>query len=166
MPALLRRSALVATLVPLSIASIAGEELRNWFGDPFFQITTAIVGCPEPAGPRVTEGDRQLQSHRRAEKGTTCWLAKECERPNDYAYDGEIAAEILAAVSGRSLLQNTTLWVTVQGRVVYVEGCVESESQVTAIEAFVRSLPNVQQAIAIVTANLGEKPPYKRFVER
>jgi hypothetical protein len=63
-------------------------------------------------------------------------------------------------------LQNTTLWVTVQGRVVYVEDCIENESQATAIEAFVRVLPNVQQAIAIVTANLGEKPPYKLFVAR
>ena len=158
--------AVIAALVPLSIPSIAGEELRNWFDDPFFQITAAIASCPEPTGPRVTEADRQLQSHRRAEKGTTCWLAKECERPNAYAYDREIATEIQAAVSDKSPFPNTALWVTVQGRVVYIEGCVENESQATAVEAFVRALPNVQQAIAIVTANLSGKPPYKLFVAR
>jgi len=31
-----------------------------------------------------------VQAHRRAEKGTTCWLAHECERPNAYAYDPDI----------------------------------------------------------------------------
>ena len=71
----------VAMLVMGNVSSHA-EDIRNWFGDPFFQITSAIEHCPEPAGPRVTRAERQAQSHRRAEKGTTCWLAEEedCQR--------------------------------------------------------------------------------------
>lgn len=136
-------------------------ELRNWFDDPFFQISSGVPHCPEPAGPRVTEAERQVQSHRRAEKGTTCWLAKECERPNAYAYDLDIAAGIRAAVRRRSPFPNTALWVTVQGRVVYVEGCVAQEAQAKEIESFVREVPHVQQVIAIVTTEPNARPPHR-----
>jgi osmotically-inducible protein OsmY len=60
-------------------------------------------------------------------------------------------------------LSSTSLWVTVQGRVVYVEGCVARQTQAKDIEAFVRGIPHVQQAIAIVTASPNAKPPYKVF---
>lgn len=166
MPPWPHRAAVLAALVPLSLPGIGGEELRNWFDDPFFQITGAIPGCPEPAGPRITEGDRLVQSHRRAEKGTTCWLAKECERPNAYTYDRDIGAESRVAVQSTKLFQNSSLWVTVQGRVVYVEGCVENETQAAEIEAFVRGLPHVQQTIAIVSGNPVGRQPYKVFSSR
>jgi hypothetical protein len=157
------RPAPSAAVLALVSFAAQGEELRNWFDDPFFQITSSIPQCPEPAGPRVTAAERQAQSHRRAEKGTTCWLAKEedCEKSNAYSYDREIASEIQVAVRATSSFANTSLWVTVQGRVVYVEGCVPEESQATQIEAFVRRLPHVQQAIAIVTSVPGAKAPYK-----
>ena len=162
------RPGLFAALMALSSLGAYGSELRNWFDDPFFQVTSAIPRCPEPAGPRVTEAERQAQSHRRAEKGTTCWLAKEegCEKSNAYSYDREIAAEIQAALKAKPKFLNTSLWVTLQGRVVYVEGCVPAESQAQEIEAFVRNLPHVQQAIAIVTAKPLSKPPYKLFGSR
>jgi hypothetical protein len=166
MPRSLYCLALVAGLQPLSTLSSDAGEMRNWFDDPFFQISGAIPNCPEPAGPRVTEAERQVQSHRRAEKGTTCWLAKECERPNAYAYDQDIAASILAAVRKRSPFASTSLWVTVQGRVVYVEGCVAQDAQVSEIEAFIRESPHVQQAIAIVTTDPTAKPPYRPFILR
>jgi hypothetical protein len=49
----------------------------------------------------------------------------------------------------------------VQGRVVYVEGCVRDASAEHQIEALMRSLPHVQQAIAIVRTNEKDRPPYK-----
>jgi len=156
--------ALVAGLVQLVGLSAHAEELRNWFEDPFFQISSAVPDCPEPAGPRVTEAERQVQSHRRAEKGTTCWIAKECDRPNAYAYDRDIAQGIQSAVRSRSPFPNTSLWVTVQGRVVYIEGCVAQESQAADIEAFIRAVEHVQQAIAIVASQPGAKPPYRPFI--
>jgi len=139
----------------------AGEELQNWFNDPFFQVSAFVSDCPMPAGPFVTESDRRVQAHRRAEKGTTCWLAKECERPNAYAYDQEIASAFQAAVLERKPFPNTTLWVTVQGRVVYIEGCAAQESVVAELEAFARALPHVQQAIAIVRIDPSAPAPYK-----
>ena len=157
------RPALLAVALALPALGARAEELRNWFKDPFFRLTSAIPRCPEPVGPRVTEAERQAQSHRRAEKGTTCWLAKEegCERSNAYSYDRDIASEIQVALGGKAEFSNTTLWVTVQCRVVYVEGCVPAESMGQEIEALVRSLPHVQQAIALVTASPESKPPYK-----
>ncbi len=138
-----------------------GEELQNWFNDPFFQISAAIPDCPLPAGPFTTESDRRIQAHRRAEKGTTCWLAKECDRPNAYVYDPDIASALQAAVRERHPFPNTTLWVTVQGRVLYIEGCAAQESVATEAEAFARSIPNVQQAIAIIRTDASARPPYR-----
>jgi hypothetical protein len=139
----------------------AGDELQNWFNDPFFQISAGIPDCPMPAGPFTDERDRQVQAHHRAEKGTTCWLAKECDRPNAYAYDQDIATAFQAAVRERHPFANTSLWVTVQGRVIYVEGCAERESQAAEIEAFARALPHVQQAIAIVRTDSSVRPRYR-----
>ena len=149
-----------ATVVATTHA-LAGEEVQNWFNDPFFQVSASIADCPLPAGPFVSESDRRVQAHRRAEKGTTCWLAKECERPNAYAYDQEIASAFQAAVHDQKLFADTTLWVTVQGRVVYIEGCATRESVVGELEAFTRELPHVQQALAIVRTNPTARPPYR-----
>jgi hypothetical protein len=159
------RPPLIAAALAVFAVGALGQELRNWFNDPFFRVSGAVQGCPEPAGPRVTEAERRAQSHRRAEKGTTCWLAKEedCERSNAFFYDRDIASAIQAAIQDAPLLSSTSLWVTVQGRVVYVEGCVARQTQAKDIEAFVRGIPHVQQAIAIVTASPNAKPPYKVF---
>jgi len=159
------RASLIAAVLALSMFSASAEELRNWFGDPFFQVTSGVPGCPEPAGPRVTAVERQAQSHRRVEKGTTCWLAKEedCQRSSAFAYDSDIATEIQAALRATAQFSDTSLWITVQGRVVYVEGCVAQESQGAGVEQLARRLPHVQHAIAIVMVNGETKPPYKLF---
>jgi hypothetical protein len=137
------------------------DALQNWFNDPFFPITAALPGCPLPAGPFTDEADRRVQAHRRLEKGTTCWLAKECDRPNAYAYDADIASAIRAAFSERNPFPDTTLWVTVQGRVVYIEGCARDGAEAGRIETFVRALPHVQQATAILRTDAAARPPYK-----
>jgi hypothetical protein len=143
-------------------AAHAADDLRNWFDDPFFQVTSALADCPLPAGPFVDERGRREQAHRRAEKGTTCWLAGECDRPKAYAYDQDIAAAIRQAFTGNTVFASTTaLWITVQGRVVYVEGCVSDPSAEQHIETMMRSLPHVQQAIAIVRTDPNAKPPYR-----
>lgn len=161
----MRHRTLLAALLAIAGTSTRADELRNWFDDPFFQVTSAMSGCPEPAGPRVTASERQAQSHRRAEKGTTCWLAQEadCQRASAFSYDRDIAAEVRAALRAEPSLAGTSLWVTVQGRVVYVEGCVVLDAQANTIEALVRRQPHVQQAIAIVTAEPRATVPYRRL---
>ena len=137
----------------------AGEPLQNWFDDPFFQISRAIPHCPLPAGPFTGNADRRVQAHHRTEKGTTCWLAGECEKPNAFMYDHEIAEALRGALRGR--FADTTLWVTVQGRVVYFEGCTKRASVVAELEAVAREVPHVQRAIAIVRASARERAPYR-----
>ena len=153
------------TLLALTVTACpaqTGDELQNWFNDPFFQISSALPDCPLPAGPFVDEHNRRAQTHRRAEKGTTCWLARECDRPNAYAYDRDIASAFHGALRERNpFADTTTLWVTVQGRVVYIEGCVARESMAAELEAFARALPYVQQAIAIVGAPASPRSPYR-----
>lgn len=139
----------------------AADDLQNWFNDPFFQVTSGVRDCPVPAGPFVSESDRRVQAHRRAEKGTTCWLARECDRPNAYAYDEDIAASLKTALRNDKRFAATSLWVTVQGRIVYIEGCVVRASQEAELEAFARSLPHVQQALAIVRSDASARPPYR-----
>jgi len=158
----MRISAVLATILAALLvpAAEAADELQNWFDDPFFQVTRADPECPKPAGPYVDESGRRQQAHRRAEKGTTCWLAGECDRPKAYAYDQDIAVAIRRAFAETSAFDSTTLWVTVQGRVVYVEGCAQDESTTLQVEALVRSLPFVQQAIGIIRTNPKLAAPY------
>jgi hypothetical protein len=141
-------------------AQPAPDGRQNWFDDPFFQISSALPDCPTPLGPFITEAERRAQAHHRAEKGTTCWLAGQCDRPNFYAYDAEIAAALRAALAQRGPLPGSTLWVTVQGRVVYIEGCAADGAGVAELEALAKNLPHVQQTIAAVRTAASQQPPY------
>lgn len=154
--------ALLVAIAALGSTCRAGAdgELRNWFDDPFFQISADVADCPVPAGPFVDESERRVQAHHRAERGTTCWLARECEQPNAYAYDRDIASAFRDAARERNPFAATTLWVTVQGRVVYIEGCATADAQIAPIEDYARAIPYVQQAIAIVRVGAAP-PPYK-----
>ena len=159
-----RRSgfALVALAMSAAAQAQAAPERRNFFGDPFFQVSHDIAQCPMPAGPFITEEERRVQAHHRAERGTTCWLAGTCDRPNDYAYDATIAERVKAAVATSPLLARTTLWVTVQGRIVFIEGCAAEESVGLPLESLVRALPDVRQAVSNVYVGAPlAKPTYK-----
>ena len=158
---MLRPLLLVALAWPVPGLGQPAPERRNWFDDPFFQISNALPDCPVPAGPLITEEERRVQAHHRAERGTTCWLAGQCDRPNFYAYDADIAESIKAALKASNRFARSTLWVTVQGRVVYIEGCVPDPGMAPALEAFAKAIPNVQQAIALVHAGGASRPPYR-----
>lgn len=156
----LARLALIAAL--LAGSAQAAEPLENWFDDPFFQVSSAIKACPTPLGPLMTDAERRVQAHSRAERGTTCWLAKQCERPNDFAYSADIADGLRAMVAANAKrFQHSTLWFTVQGRVVFIEGCVRNDQDGPAIEALAMQVPHVKQAIAQVRVGRSTKVPYK-----
>ena len=139
----------------------AAPERQNWFGDPFFQISSALPDCPTPAGPFITEAEKRVQTHHRAERGTSCWQAGQCTRPNSYAYDQDIAQAFRAALQRENEFADTTLWVTVQGRVVYIEGCARDDRIALALEVFARAIPDVQQAMALLYSPESPRPPYK-----
>ena len=151
----------LAAPVALAAPPADEDERRNWFDDPFFQISADVPDCPLPMGPYMTEAERRVQTHHRAEKGTTCWLAGQCERPSFYAYDQDIAAALRLALHRHPPAQPSTLWVTVQGRVVYIEGCATDDTVAAALEATARSVEHVQQAIAVVRTDPSARPPYR-----
>ena len=154
--------AVCAALWAPAVWAQSPTERRNWFDDPFFQVTTRVPGCPVPAGPFLTEAEERVQSHGRAERGTTCWLAGKCEQPNSYAYDKDIAQAVQQAFHTRKPAPQSSLWVTVQRRVVFVEGCVNEAGAGPKIEAMIRAVPDVERAIAIVYVKRpGRRPNYK-----
>lgn len=157
--------ALLLALLALDPAGAQPAEYRNWYHDPFFQISSAIDGCPLPAGPYQTESEQRQQAHHRAEEGTSCWLAGKCARPNSYAYDQDIAASVRANFANRSVLASSTLWITVRGRKVFIAGCVRDPSVAPELEAIVRLTPEVERAIALVYTGTSAKPPYKVLPE-
>lgn len=125
-------------------------------------MSDAIAGCPTPVGPFSTEQQRLVDAHHRAERGTSCWLAGKCDRPNSFAYDQDIANAFKAKLQDHNpFSETTTLWVTVQGRVVYIEGCVQERGLVTALEAYARALPYVEIAVGRVRSDPTLAPPYE-----
>lgn len=124
------RGATCLILSSLGVSSFAQslEVPRNWFNDPFVQLASAIRACPEPLGPRVTKAERRLQAHHRAERGTTCFLAGRCEKPNAYLYDQGIAEALAARIRASVWPATSSLWITVQGRVAFIEGCAAQPS--------------------------------------
>ncbi|WP_374429121.1 BON domain-containing protein [Ideonella dechloratans] len=131
----------------------------NWFGDPFVQVSAAVANCPEPLGPRITPAERLAQSHHRAERGTTCFLQGQCSEPNAYRYDADIARAVVQALRQSPRVAQGTLWVTVQGRDVFIEGCAPA-AQATATEAegLARQVPQVLAAVAAVFDGRGPAP--------
>ncbi len=146
-------------------AQSAGK-VQNWFHDPFFQISSAVPDCPTPAGPYVTEAERTAEAHHRAERGTTCWLVGKCDRPSSYDYDQDIAGAFKKALTTNTSFKNSTLWVTVQGRVVYIEGCAEEPGIAGRIEQFAMSLPYVEMAVAKIRSDPSAAPPYNIMKKR
>lgn len=156
--------ALLALLLLGAQAGDGGDDaVLNRFGDPFEAVSADIAGCPEPRGPRVTAAEARVQAHHRAERGTTCWLRGECSEPNAFRYDAGIAAALRGRLAAAPALHPSSLWMTVQGRVVYLEGCVERAEQAGDLEALARGLPDVQQALAIVRVGPGGALPYRRM---
>jgi osmotically-inducible protein OsmY len=103
-----------------------------------------------------------VQAHHRAERGTSCWLRGECSEPNAYRYDAGIAADLQQAFAAApGMLEGSSLWLTVQGRVVYLEGCVPDAARATALEALARARPGVQQALALVRLGPRGALPYR-----
>jgi len=153
-----------ALLAALLLAGAADDErLLNRFDDPFEAVSADIADCPEPRGPRITAAEARVQAHHRAERGTTCWLAGRCSEPNAYRFDAAIAATLREALRDTPALHPSSLWFTVQGRIVYLEGCVDGAAQAVALEVRARGLPDVQQALALVRVGPGGPLPYRRM---
>jgi hypothetical protein len=154
--------ALATLLFASAVAAEDREAPRNWFNDPYFQLTGEIASCPEPKGPYITEAEALGQSHHRAERGTRCHLEGRCRHPSSYDYDREIADRIRDAVRDKRLIPRpSTLWVLVQGRRVWIYGCVPADYKRGRLEKAFRGIPDVEVALEEVRVGARGTIPYR-----
>jgi len=144
-----------------SSASTADAQRKNWYNDPFFALSSAIRACPQPLGPLMTQAEAQDDAHYRVERGTTCWLAHKCSKPNSYLYDADIAAAVRQRLQGDAMFAGTSVWITVQRRFVYAEGCVPAGFDNAALERKLAAIPDVEQVFVHLTSDPRAAPPYK-----
>ena len=154
------RLAILAALVSLVPRAIAAEEPRNWFDDPWFQARDGYPGCPVPRGPFSTREQMLRETHHRSERGTRCWLEKRCAKSSAYMYDRDIAAAIGARFDASAAFRDASLWVTVQGRYAWIEGCVRSQKERRDLETLVRAIPDLDLMTINVSTRPGAAPPY------
>ncbi len=154
---------IAASAVPvIAAAQDDQQDLGNWFNDPFFQVRNAVPDCPEPIGPRLTKAEAKAQEHYRVERGTSCYLSGECKKPNSYFYDPDIATLVRRIFdSDPAAAKQSTLWITVTRRFVYVEGCSADKSEISALEAKVREVPDVQLVLTNVAIDPHGHLPYQ-----
>jgi hypothetical protein len=141
------RSAISRTaLAVLALAGAAhAEEPRNWFDDPFVQVTAGIAACPVPEGPLMTEAEARVQAHVRSERGLRCYLAGQCRLPGSYMYDKEIVARVKKAILADGRFAETSVWAEGQRRWVTLKGCVRRKGEAEALVRLVRSIDEVDR---------------------
>lgn len=167
----LRRAVLAACCLAIGVAaqaqtaSDAQTPRKNWYNDPFFALSDAISACPLPLGPLMTKAEADDDAHYRVERGTTCWLAHKCSKPNSYLYDDDIAAAIRQQFGGDAMLGGTSVWITVQRRFVYAEGCVSAGFDSAALQRRLEAIPDVEQVFVRVTADPRGALPYKTLAK-
>ncbi|WP_245004760.1 BON domain-containing protein [Paraburkholderia sacchari] len=144
-----------------SALTVDPGEIRNWYNDPFFALSSAPGACPQPLGPRMTKAEADDDAHYRVERGTTCWLAHKCTKPNSYLYDADIATAIREKFKGAAPLDGTSVWITVQRRFVYAEGCAPAAFDRAALERGLAAIPDVEQVFVRLRADPHARPPYK-----
>ena len=146
-------------------AAQGGDEIvRNWFKDPYFQVRSAIARCAVPLGPFATEEQMLKETHYRSERGTRCWLEKKCTKPSSYLYDADIATAVRSRFDASRGLRDASLWVTVQRRFVWIEGCVRSGRDEREIEELLRDVPDMDRLIVFVSHVPAAAPPYRTLV--
>jgi hypothetical protein len=144
-----------------SAPAAAAVERKNWYNDPFFTLSQAAADCPVPLGPLMTKAQMEDDAHYRVERGTTCWLAHRCTKPNSYMYDPEIAEAIRAQFAQPKGFDGASIWITVQRRFVYAEGCAPASFDVGALQKRLAAIPDVEQVFMRVTASPRGPLPYK-----
>jgi hypothetical protein len=136
-------------------------ERKNWYNDPFFTLSQGFADCPVPLGPFMTKAQMEDDAHYRVERGTTCWLAHKCTKPNSYMYDAPIADAIRTHFNDPHQFDGTSLWITVQRRFVYAEGCAPASFDAQALAKQLEAIPDVEQVFMRVSPTTQGPLPYK-----
>ena len=153
--------ALLLCLIAVDPSRAADEgALRNWFDDPFFQVRSGAPGCATPLGPFTDGTEMRNQTHPRSERGSRCWLEGRCRLPNSYLYDAGIAGAVRERFDATLALRDASLWVTVQRRIVWIEGCVARSYRPGTLERVMRAVPDVELVVVNVHRGGDASLPY------
>ncbi|BEP33168.1 MULTISPECIES: BON domain-containing protein [Variovorax] len=160
-----RGAAFMCVSVLLAAQNVAAQEpaaplKQNWFDDPFFQVSAGQPACAMPEGPLYTAEERRAQTHSRLERGTSCWLAGKCTDSNAYRYDKPLAPKVRAALSAVPGVQKASVWVMIQRRWIYLQGCVPSAAVARKLERAARAVPDVETVVPDLMVGTRGKPPY------
>jgi hypothetical protein len=143
----------------------AHGERVNRGGDPFFQISQAVPGCRVPLGPLETQAEWLAESHYRIERGNSCWWEGRCRLSNGYLYDKEIAESVKRRLTSIEPMTrwktSTTLWLMLQRRFIYVQGCVAPGFDKPTFLAELAKTADVERVIDETTSHPKSMPPYR-----
>jgi hypothetical protein len=153
-------AALVMLFCATAPAAADEDPLGNWFNDPFMAVRKGMSDCPAPLGPLMPRSQMVTEEHSRVERGTSCWLAGKCEKPNAYMYDAQIGAQLAKRFASTDEFARASLWVTVKRKFVWVEGCTQGDIDAD-IERFVRATAGVEMVFVDVRRAPGARIPYK-----
>jgi BON domain len=154
----MRLRALAAAAV-LTAAGANAQTATNHFDDPFLRATSALPNCPAPAGPLYTPEQVREEAHVRSQAGTSCFTSGRCRLPNAYLYDKEIAPRAVQYLQRDDRFTNSSVWVIVQRRIVYLLGCAQSREQAATMEQSVALIDDVAGVVNWLSAP-GEAPKY------
>jgi hypothetical protein len=161
----MKRWPVVLVLAACGFASQLTEAqesgLKNWYNDPFFTLSQGFADCPVPLGPFTDRARMEDDAHYRVERGTTCWLAHKCSKPNSYMYDADIASAIRAHFTNAHAFDGASVWITVQRRFVYADGCAPPGFDVHALQQQLEAIPDVEQVFMRIGVDAHGPLPYK-----
>jgi hypothetical protein len=161
------RGCLISAWLSSSLCVHAQETLQNRGHDPFFQISSAIAECPEPAGPRISEEQWLSESHHRIEHGNHCWLEGRCRLPNAFEYHAEIAESTQRRLqwlaSTMPMWQQSSLWITVYQRWIVVQGCTTNAFPRKQFFDALGEIPDAERIVDQTTATFKKNLPYIPF---
>ncbi|KIG03513.1 hypothetical protein [Caballeronia concitans] len=155
----------VLALALFSLIARADEPLANRGNDPFLHVSNAIPDCPAPRGPFETQQEWLDEAHYRIERGNSCWIAGRCRLSNSYEYDKEIAESVTRRLSALNASlqwrEKTSLWLTLQRRFIYIDGCVSRDFDKARFAAELGETADVEKIIdrtTVLSPNLKARP--------
>jgi osmotically-inducible protein OsmY len=138
-----------------------GEERKNYFQDPFMQVTSGLAGCPVPEEPLLTLAEMRAEGHARTDRGTRCYMSGRCRLPNSYLYDKEIVPRVKQYILQDGRFGDTSVWITGQRRWVFLKGCVTNESQSAELERLAGEVDDVEIVFNELMVGIRGKPKYR-----
>lgn len=144
----------------LAVGAAQAQERRNYFNDPFMQVTSAVANCPVPQPPGVTKEEMAALAHVRAQHGTSCHLSGRCRLANSYLYDKEIIPRVVQYLRLDGRFNDTSVWVLGERRLVTLMGCVQSQEQAVAMEKAVALVDDVMGVVNQLVVGTAGPPRY------